>query len=705
MALAVGAAGVGLAALVAPGLGAPTRTILGVLAAVVGTGVGLTVAAGWRVGRRLRELRLGTELMASVNPEFRLRVEGRDDLAGLAAEINRLGDRLGTVRRELEARVAAAAGDLRKERAALAAVLETLGDGVVVASPEGRITLANPSAHALLGAGPGSLLGRHLHDLVDATALGHVLERLRTGARPSERCTLPATHGGVLEGVVTRLTDEGPGLRGVVLVVRDVSRATRRDATRRRVLGDAVHRLRGLVAAVRSLAEALRDDPGLLAGSARALVDALHAAALRLSELVHDLGRWEVLDLATPPAHYERLSVHELLSAVAGRLGPDRATVSVEAGTDPGLGVLRADVAGLSAALASLVRALRAHGGTDDRRIWVRPQIRGGVVQLELGSTGRGDPGALEAMLEGCPESAAGAPGSVRETVRLHAGEVWAWQDETRHGFRVVLPLVAAEAAAEPMGRRPAFVGAGLRSGQGPGGPARAEFYDFALFDEMDRHVSAEERERSLGELEFVVFDVETTGLQPEAGDRVVSLAAVRVRGGRVRRGEVFDALVNPGRSIPPASTALHGITDDLVAEAPPMDVVLPGFLEFARRAVLVGHQVWFDVRCLAAEAARVGGVPLTLTHPILDTLALSRLVHGVLPDHSLDGVAARLGVTVQGRHSALGDALATAEILVRLLALLERRGLRTLGDVLAAVRAWERGRTDAGPVTPGGGP
>lgn len=694
----------GLAALLVPGLGATEAAILALLAAVVGSGAGVALAAGWVLGRRLRELRLGVELIASVNPEFRLRVAGRGELPALATEIDRLAERLTAVRRELEAHAAQAAADLRKERATLAAVLETLGDGVIVASPEGRITLANPSAHALLGAGPGSLLGRSLRELVDATALGHVLERLRTGKRDRERCTLPAVRGPVLEAVVTLLADEGPNPRGVVLVLRDVSQVALRDAARRRVLGQAVHQLRGLVAAVRSLAETLREDPGLAAGPRSPLVGALHAETVRLSDLVRDLGQSEALGIAMPPVHYEPLSAHELLAAMAQRLGPDLAAVSVEAGADEGIGMLRVDVAGLSAALAYLVRTLLAHG-SGDRRVWVRPQVRGGVVQLELSGPGPGDVVALEEGLEATVEGLASAPISIRETLRQHAGEVWAWQDGHRQGFRVVLPLSTAEHACEPRRRGPVFVGAGLRSGRGPAGPPRADFYDFALFDEMDRHVPAEERHRPLAELEFVVFDVETTGLQPEAGDRVVSLAAVRVRGGRVRRGGVFDALVNPGRSIPPTSTAFHGITDELVADAPPMHVVLPAFLEFVGQAVLVGHQVWFDIRCLAAEAARIGGAPVTLSHPVLDTLALSRLVHGTLPDHSLDGVAARLGVSVQGRHSALGDALATAEILVRLLPLLERRGVRTLGDALAAVRGLERGWADAGPMPLGSGP
>jgi DNA polymerase-3 subunit epsilon len=244
---------------------------------------------------------------------------------------------------------------------------------------------------------------------------------------------------------------------------------------------------------------------------------------------------------------------------------------------------------------------------------------------------------------------------------------------------------VAPEAG--PPGR---FVGAGLHSGAATAvpGPSRSELYDFSLFDEVHRAATPADRDRRLDDLTFVVFDTETTGLRPESGDRVISLAGVRVRGGQVKRGEIFDALVHPGRGIPSASVMFHGITDAMVVAAPAIDLVLPAFLQFAREAVLVGHEASFDLGFLEPEARRLGLPSLTATHPILDTRLLSRSFHGPGEAHTLEAVALRLGVPVTGRHSALGDALTTAEILVRLVALIQKRGFLTLGQILDAVRS-----------------
>jgi DNA polymerase-3 subunit epsilon len=210
--------------------------------------------------------------------------------------------------------------------------------------------------------------------------------------------------------------------------------------------------------------------------------------------------------------------------------------------------------------------------------------------------------------------------------------------------------------------------------------------YDFSYMDRMTPERLAPYAGRALARLDFVVLDTETTGLRPRGGDRVVSLAAVRVRGGTVRPTEVFDALVRPGRAIPPAAIRIHGITDAMVADAPDPGVVLPAFLDFAGEAVLAGHDIWFDLAFLEPDLARLGLPSLAGHHPVLDTRLLAEVVHGPAR-HDLDAVARRMGVDIAGRHSALGDALGAAEILARLVGALEGRGIPTMEAALAASR------------------
>ncbi|MDP9293010.1 MAG: 3'-5' exonuclease, partial [Actinomycetota bacterium] len=133
-----------------------------------------------------------------------------------------------------------------------------------------------------------------------------------------------------------------------------------------------------------------------------------------------------------------------------------------------------------------------------------------------------------------------------------------------------------------------------------------------------------------------------------------------------------------------PASVAVHGITPELLRGQPTIDAVLPDFARFAEDTVLVGHNVGFDLRFIELKEAQTG---VRLRQPVLDTLLLSAVVHPGHEDHSLEAMAARLGVSVIGRHTALGDAILTGEVFLGLLRLLVAQGMTTLGEARAAAQ------------------
>ena len=213
-------------------------------------------------------------------------------------------------------------------------------------------------------------------------------------------------------------------------------------------------------------------------------------------------------------------------------------------------------------------------------------------------------------------------------------------------------------------------------------GDSRPEYYDFDLFAAGEGSRALDDR--VLGEIAYTVFDTETTGLDPAGGDEILQIGATRIVNGKLLRGECFEQLVDPQRSIPEAGIPIHGIRPEMVRGQPTIAEVLPAFHAFASDTVLVGHNVAFDMRFLKLKEAASG---VRFDQPVLDTLLLSSVVHPNEASHGLEAIAARLGVTVSGRHTAVGDALATAEVFLKLLPLLRQQGILTLGQAREAAQ------------------
>jgi signal-transduction protein with cAMP-binding, CBS, and nucleotidyltransferase domain/DNA polymerase III epsilon subunit-like protein len=190
-----------------------------------------------------------------------------------------------------------------------------------------------------------------------------------------------------------------------------------------------------------------------------------------------------------------------------------------------------------------------------------------------------------------------------------------------------------------------------------------------------------------LSALPVIVLDVETTGLDVRR-DRIVQVGAVAMLGQRILDEPRLDQLIDPGVPIPASATRIHGLTDIDVAGAPRFADFAQTLRELVSGHVVVGHNIGFDLAVLRHEAARAG----VRWHdpPALDVGQLVGALEPALPDLGLETVASLLGVTIDGRHRALGDALATARAFSNLLPRLREADVRTLGEAqsFAASRA-----------------
>jgi DNA polymerase III epsilon subunit len=160
----------------------------------------------------------------------------------------------------------------------------------------------------------------------------------------------------------------------------------------------------------------------------------------------------------------------------------------------------------------------------------------------------------------------------------------------------------------------------------------------------------------------LIVFDIETTGLYPEEGARILEIGAVPIVDDRLVEEQNFESLINPGIPIPREVTRIHGIDDAMVRDASPLEVVLPLFLEYIGGYTLVAHNASFDVGFLNFYMNRMGLGKIE--NRVIDTLQISKRVFAGEGRHNLDSLLTRLGIKYpkHSRHRSITDALLTAQ-------------------------------------------
>ncbi|MDD3393066.1 MAG: PolC-type DNA polymerase III [Anaerotignum sp.] len=175
----------------------------------------------------------------------------------------------------------------------------------------------------------------------------------------------------------------------------------------------------------------------------------------------------------------------------------------------------------------------------------------------------------------------------------------------------------------------------------------------------------------------FVVFDIETTGLSKEV-EMITEIGAVKLQNGEII--DRFSTFVNPGKPISAEITKLTGITDEMVADAPKIQAILPQFLKFSKDAVLVAHNASFDMGFIRIAAERYCN--LEVENTVLDTLELARALLPKLSKHKLNILCEYLNISLVGHHRAVNDAEATAEMFLRFTAMLTEKKIFTLDEI-----------------------
>jgi DNA polymerase-3 subunit epsilon len=610
--------------------------------------------------------------------------EGAAELRALAGVVNELARQRAQLRSDIAAQVAEASRGVEQERNRLAALMSELTQSVVVCNLDGRILLYNNRARLqfrALSAAPSVAagaeligLGRSIYTVFERRLVAHALDsvqqRLARGVpSPSAQFVTTTRAGQLLRVQMAPVRGAGDaGIAGFVLVLDNITRAYDEESARDRLLHGLTEGSRASLASLQAAVELL-DDAQLDAATRERFLGIIRDETRALSARVQQVAAQAAQGLATRWPLEEMLGA-DLVAAAQRRI---EAALGLRAAADEVDATLwlELDSFSLLQALTYLAERLRDEHGIRLLQLRLTPAAPG-RAHLDLVWSGPAMSTETVMSWETDPIRVGGeaSPLAVRDVVQRHGGEFWFERERVRHQafFRFLLPL--ARAACE------------LDAATFVRSDSRPEYYDFDLFALSESNHALDER--ALAELSYTVFDTETTGLDPAGGDKIIQIGAVRLVAGKLRKGEAFDQLVDPGRSIPAATIPIHGITPEMVAGAPTIATVLPAFHAYAQDSVLVAHNAAFDLRFLQLEEAATG---CRFDQPVLDTLLLSALVHPNQASHKLEAIAERFGVSVIGRHTALGDAMVTAEIFQKLIPLLAERGIHTLGQARAAAQ------------------
>ena len=552
----------------------------------------------------------------------------------------------------------------------------------ITATHGGQLLRAQMAPVLLTGAG-GSAAGEKLDGIpADPRAALHSgpAPAAQSGALRNPASAPPAKQGGddasgpapAHEMTTAEMLGADLHVTGYVLTIENITRNFEREAERDQALQSLTDGNRAALGNIRAAVETLIDSPEMEADYrerfTRVIADEASAMSTRLEATMSRFAdslktRWPLEDV---------LAI-DIVAAAARRI-EDRLHLPIKnEDQDAGLW-MRVDSFSLIQAITFLASRLQEHYAIRELRL--RLSAEGTMVFVDL--IWLGTPISSETLytweMEEMAVGGETSPLSVRDVIDRHGGEIWYQRDKAAHRafFRIVLPA-AAVSDVQMIDQR-----------QQLSGESRPEYYDFDLFAARDPEGSGIDLERKLTDLVYSVFDTETTGLQPSAGDEIIQIGAVRIVNNRLLRQEIFDQLIDPDIPLKPESIPIHGITEAMLSGQPRLAVVLPAFHEFCAETVLVAHNAAFDMRFLQLKEDSTG---VRFTQPVLDTLLLSAVIQPNQQSHELESLAARLGINVIGRHTALGDAYVTGEVFLKMIPLLAEMGIVTLRQALEAAQ------------------
>jgi len=644
----------------------------------------------------IRKLSEEVALMYSANSSHRVSLDGSQDFLKLVEHINAGTDQFEALQKNVGQKIDTAMADLAREKNILAAMMAELPEAIMICNNEGRIILYNTQAkrffneqvvsHNLLSRSHGDKdipvdfeekrflgIGRSIFELVDQNVIQHALDEMHVHLERKEdnvvsSFVLTAKGNRLLRGRTVPVLASNRDFSGFIIIFSDITQGLRSEARAEFLLHSFQNRIRHSTTSIKSAIGIMQEYPEMSPDRRERLIDIIQNESKALGQLIQ---REAEMALEQPKKEWPLAPV---LAADLIEAFRKKATivldVALEIENTNGDGWVRVDT--YSMLLILLFMLERIIGKVGAKAFFCSFSTSDQFVHFDIAWHGKGIKLAQLRKWESqeLHIGREGLPLYFKEVLDYHSAEVWPHRDPEKDdlsGVRLYLPVFRS---AESDTRRQAPV---LLD-------SRPEFYNFDLFNQAGQTPDLDDC--LLADLNFTVFDTETTGLDPAGGDQIISIGAVRIVRMQMLSEERFDHLINPHRDIPPESSRIHGISEEMVRSKPGIEKVLPMFSQYVADTILVAHNAAFDMRMLQICEEQTG---TNFSNPVLDTLLLSAVIHPAHDQHNIKEIAKRLGVDVVGRHTAIGDAITTAQLLLKMIPLLGNMGIYTLKEAREA--------------------
>ena len=651
----------------------------------------------WKLILPLSKVSEEINLIYTANPAHRIQVGGAFELGRLVQQINSIAEKYETLEKSVFKRVQVAKAELEEEKNILAAIMAELPDAVLICNKESRIILYNSQAKRFFGEKTKSAvtasstrntgakdavnpppkvhlgIGRPLSDFVEENiiqyALAEIHQRLENDEENvSSYFVITDIANRLLRAEASPILSPQREFSGFVIIFNEITQDLRVEARSGFLLQSFQQKIRHSVASIKSAIEVIREYPDVNAQQQRHLMEIIHAESHSLEQLIQREGNQT---LRQPHNHWPTMpiAVSDLMEALQKKAS-EKLDINLRVEFDSQEPWIKVDTYAILMVLLFFLQRISQEAN---------------VTQYQCQNSQERDFVFVDFIWAGKPISIEKIrqwegmqlvfldehiPLHPKEILEHHGIEIWPYREhhgDQRAFLRMHVPVFRSQ--EQKAVRRASVLP-----------DSRPEFYAFDLFNQPGQSPNLDVRR--LHELAYTVFDTETTGLDPGGGDEIISIGAIRIINGRILAEESFDQLINPLRSIPASTTDIHGIDNNRVRNQPTIDVVLPDFFKFTEETILVAHNAAFDMRMLQMCEQRTG---VKFLQPVLDTLLLSAVAHSAHDDHTLSAIAGRLGVPIAGRHTAMGDALMTAHIFLKLISLLADMGIETLGQAREA--------------------